>query len=327
MSFESDRLELALKVGAEANRQAKWQHALISYEAAAEGMPDDPRPFAGLGDTYAGMGDWARALSSYEQAARKNPGNADYLDMIAELSKMLGKDKEAARAAVLSGDLYWQAEDYAQATRRWERAAELSPDYAGAHERLARYYRRMGDDAATIRHYLAMADLLEQQNRHLAALHVCTIALQIAPDDEELWQATETAWRTAAARTDSAVHGDIAFQESRVRTGDLVGTANDLAQWQLTTAFRQGTLDVPNSQRLERNILLGQALLNEGRGRAGHAILCYEQVVAGGFREPAVFLVLGLLYRLVGRPKDATAALALAARDPFYSRAVALLER
>jgi hypothetical protein len=67
--------------------------------------------------------------------------------------------------------------------------------------------------------------------------------------------------------------------------------------------------------------------LHEGRGRAGLAVAGYEQAIAAGLRMPAAFFALGLLYRLLGRQSDAQAALTLAAQDPFYRQAVALLDR
>lgn len=317
---DSNRYELAIRVGMEAVRQGKWQHAFMCFDAAMEGLPDDARVYVGLGDAMMGQGDLPRAQLYYEQAARLNPNEPIFLDRVAEARGRQGDTYEAARALILAGDILWGRKEIEAAGKRWQQAAMLRPDSPGAHERLALLHRYEGDQSATTRHYLALADTLQQQGRRVAALHICTVCLRLAPDDPAVRQATEAAWRQVAL-----AHERQADTGQRIRPSDLSSAADELAQWQLTTAFRQGTLATPNPKRLERNILLGQALLNEGSGRAGQAIECYEQVLAAGLHMPALFYVLGLLYRLVGRSADARAALTLAARDPFYKQAVALL--
>lgn len=317
---ESSRYELAVRVGIEAIRQGKWQHAVMCFEAAKEGLPDDPRVYLGLGDAQLGMGDAVQAQQFYEQAARLNPREPIFLDRVAEARYRQGDMLEASRALVLAGDILWDRKEIDAAGSRWRRAAELRPEAPSAFERLAMLYRYEGNEAATIDYYLKLAETLRRQNRRMAALHVCTMALQMSPDNAQAQALTTEIWRQVAAHADKSP-----TTTPPVRSSDLVSAASELAQWQLTSAFRQSTLATPNPARLERNILLGQALLNEGRGRAGQAIECYEQVIAAGMQLPAVFYVLGLLYKLVGRKAEARAALTLASRDPFYRQAIALL--
>ncbi len=317
---DSNRYELAVRVGVEAIRQGKWQHAVMCFDAAKEGLADDPRVYLGLGDAHLGMGDTHKAQLYYEQAARMNPREPAFLDRVAEARARQGDTTEASRALIMSGDLLWERKEIEAAGKRWRRAVSLRPDSPGAHERLAMLHRYEGNSSATVEQYLVLADTLQKQGRRVAALHICTMALQLAPNNTAVREATDAAWHKVAVANERAVGPN-----PRIRPGDLTNAANELAQWQLTSAFRQSTLATPNAARLERNILLGQALLNEGSGHAGRAIDCYEQVIAGGLQLPAVFYVLGLLYGLVGRKADAQAALTLAARDPFYRQAVALL--
>lgn len=323
MSQETNRYELAIKVGAEAIRQQKWEQALASYRSAQKGLPEDPRVLDGLGDAYAGMGNLDSARRAYEQAARLAPRETVYLDKIGGVRRGLGDPQQAALAYLMAGDLFWERGDLHEAEQRWRQTIELHPTYAGAHERLAILYKRQGDSEAMVKTYLLLADALMKQERRMAALHVCTTALALAPDDEQVRAKTDEVWRYAARR-EFRPSGRAA---AAVQTGDLISAASDLAQWQLTATFRKNTIAPPNEERLEQNILLGQALLHEGQGQAGLAIDCYEKVVATGLQMPALFFGLGLLYRLVKRPDDAAAALTLAARDPFYALAVGLLGR
>lgn len=322
MTDEVNRYELAIRVGTEAIRQKKWEQALVSFKSAEKVLPDDPRISSGLGDAYAGMGDLLRARSSYEQAARLDPQEPLYLEKIAWIRRGLGDPQQASLAYLMAGDLFWERNELDEAEKRWRLAVEMNPALAGAHERLAILYRREGDEAAMIKGYLALATALMRQERRMAALHVCTTALALAPDDEDVRAKTLEVWRYAARREFRP-----SSHPSTVQSSDLINAASDLAQWQLTATFRKNTIAPPNDERLEQNILLGQALLHEGQGKAGLAIDCYEQVIAAGLQMPALFFVLGLLYRLVRRADDAAAALTLAARDPFYAMAVGLLNR
>lgn len=323
MTTDTTRNELALQVGAEAIRQGKWEHALACFRSAKETLPGDARVYDGMGDAHRGLGQMKRARSCYEQAARLNTAEPLYLVKIADLRRLAGDKAEAAQASLLAGDSYWRSGQDDAALVQWQRARELEPGSPGIQERLARYYLRRGDKSHAVGHYLELADALQAQNRRLAALHICTVALSLTPGDPRVRAATDKAWRAVSSRSAEG------SPEEGVRSGDLVTAANDLAQWQLTAAFRAGTVgrDARRPEHLERNVPLGQALLHEGRGRAGLAVSGYEQAIAAGLRMPAVFFVLGLLYRLLGRERDARSALTLAAQDPFYRQAVDLINR
>jgi tetratricopeptide (TPR) repeat protein len=324
MPTDTSRNELVLEVGQEALRQRKYDHALACFRTAKEQMPNDARVFAGMGQAYRGLGQLKRARSHFEKAARLDPAEALYLIAIAELREGAGERLEAAQARLLAGDTYWRSGRDAAALAEWDQAARLHPEAAGIEERLARYYLRQGDKGEAVGHYLRLADGLVAQNRRLAALHVCTTALALAPDDPRAREATDRAWRAVARRGPEG-----SLLQGEAQPGDLVTAANELAQWQLTAVFRAGAKGsgAGESGQAQRNVPLGQALLHEGRGRAGLAVAGYEQAIAAGLRLPAVFFVLGLLYRLLGRRDDADAALTLAARDPFYRQAVALIDR
>lgn len=324
MSTDSTRNELTLEVGLEAIRQGKWEHALACFRSAKERVPGDARVYGGMGDAYRGLGQLKRARSHYEKAARLDTAEPLYLVKIAELREAAGDVTESAQARLLAGDTYWHLGQDDDALTQWREAGRLEPEAPGIQERLARYYLRRGDKEQAVRYYLDLADALQSQNRHMAALHICTTALAMSPEDPRAQQATDQAWRAVARR---GPEGSAAAAD--VQSGDLVSAANDLAQWQLTATFRAGTTsrDANEPDHLERNVPLGQALLHEGRGRAGLAVSGYEQAIAAGLRIPAVFFVLGLLYRLLGRHDNARAALTLAARDPFYRQAVAQLDR
>ena len=168
---------------------------------------------------------------------------------------------------------------------------------------------------------LALADILRRDGRCLMALHICYTVMNDIPDAQPLWSAVDQAWRCVALR-DRREN----VETARVEPGDLLNAAAEFAQWQLAAEIRQSAHANGHSPNPEALILLRQAMLNEGYGRAGVAISFYEKAIATGFNSPAIFFTLGLIYTLVGRKQDARAAHLLAARHPFYRDAVALLE-
>ncbi|MBP9502066.1 MAG: tetratricopeptide repeat protein [Candidatus Promineofilum sp.] len=321
MTETTQRYLLALEIGEEAAQMGKWQQALTCFQTALTGLPHEPRVFNGLGDTHQAMADPARALACYKEAARLGGNTPVYINKVAAIQEKLGLAAEAASSRLLAGDIYWDHQQVEEAKAQWEAAVRLQEDLLAAHERLAIAGKQRGDAEAASRHYLALAEKLLREGRCLMALHICSSALVEFPDAQSVWPITEEAWRCVAARDQrSGQH------EPRVETGDLISAGADFAQWQLTAIIHQSTLALNNTINPEAYAHLRQAILHEGSGRAGVAIASYEQAIAAGITDPAIFFVLGLLYRLVGRHEDARAALLLASRHPFYERVVSLLE-
>jgi tetratricopeptide (TPR) repeat protein len=321
MTASVRRYELALEIGEEAVRQKQWQQALTCFQTALNGLPRESRAYAGLGDTHLALADLGRALACYKEAARLAGDNPIYTEKVAALQERLGMIPDAARSYQLTGDILWNQQQFDPAAASWKQALALQGDRLGAHERLAMDCQRRGDTLGAARHYLALAHGLRQLGRYLMALHVCCTALTALPENRMVWEATEETWRYVATRDRRAY-----YRAVHVEPGDLLKAATDFAQWQLTAEFRQSTLRRDAAQRAARDTYLRQAMLHEGRGLAGPAIIAYEKAIAAGLNLPAAFFALGLLYRLVGRRGDARAALLLASRHPFYRRAVALLE-
>ncbi|MCL4804335.1 MAG: tetratricopeptide repeat protein [Anaerolineae bacterium] len=321
MTDTTHRYALAVDIGEEAIRQGKWQQALTCFQTALTGLPREPRVYNGLGDTHLALADRRRALACYKEAARLAGDNPEYVNKVADVQEQMGLIPDAARSRLICGDIFWSHGDVEKAEAQWAHAVNLSSDMVAARERLALAGQRRGDLAGMTRHYLAVADILRREGRCLMALHICYTLLGDQPDSRPVWSATDQAWRCVALRDKQMSRPD-----TRVEPGDLVNAAADFAQWQLAAEIRRSTFLADDKINPEVFVILRQAILNEGYGRAGVAIIFYEKAAAGGLVAPAVFYALGLLYRLVGRRQDARAAHLLAARHPFYRRAVTLLE-
>lgn len=321
MSDATHRYVLALEIGEEAIRQGKWQQALTCFQTALTGLPREPRIYNGLGDTHLALSDRGRALACYKEAARLAGDNPEYVHKVAQVQELLGLVPDAARSLLVSGDLFWRQGLPELAEVQWAHALELRKDLIAARERLALAFRHRGDETGATRHFLELAEMLRRDGRCLMALHVCYTIMKDRADDETVWATTDRAWRCVALR-DRRENP----QEARIEPGDLLNAAAEFAQWQLAAEIRQSTFTNGHTPHPEAFIFLRQAILNEGYGRAGVAISFYEKAAAAGLAPPALFFTLGLIYRLVGRKHDERAAHSLAARHPFYRRAVALLD-
>ena len=268
------------------------------------------------------MSDRGRALACYKEAARLAGDNGEYVNKVAAAQEHLGMIPDAARSLLISGDIFWSQGQFERAEAQWTHAVALREDLIAARERLALACRRRGDEDAAIGHFLDLADILRRDGRCLMALHICYTVMADRPTDAaRVWEATNQAWRCVAMRDRREDP-----QSARVESGDLINAAAEFAQWQLAAEIRRSAHANGHSPNPEALILLRQAMLNEGYGRAGVAISFYEKAIATGFNTPAIFFTLGLIYTLVGRKQDARAAHLLAARHPFYRDAVNLLE-
>ncbi len=321
MTDPTQRYRLALEIGEEAVQMGKWQQALTCFQTALTGLPNEPRVFNGLGDTHLAMADPTRALACYKEAVRLGGSTAVYINKVAIIQEDLGLTADAASSRLLAGEIYWDHQQVEEAEAQWEAAARLRKDSLVAHERLAMAGKQRGDAEAALGHYLTLTEHLRRDGRCLMALHICYTALTEFPDAPTVWPSTEEAWRCVAARDQRSGQ-----PEPRIETGDLISAGAEFAQWQLAAIIHQSAISANNTAGPEAYTHLRQAMLHEGSGRAGVAISSYEQAIATGITDPAIFFVLGLLYRLVGRHEDARAALLLASRHPFYERVVSLLE-
>jgi tetratricopeptide (TPR) repeat protein len=295
-------------------------------------MPYDARVYAALGDACLGINLYPYALTCFKIAVRLDRKNPLYMQQVANVQLFLGQREETARTYMLLGRYYEQTGEFEQMRQSWQHAVELAPDLLSPHWRLALLQLRENDRAGAVSHFLTLADILEQRNQILPALHLCHLALYLDRESKTVLQAVEKTWHSlVAGRVASLPASSSSHSGAAVMPGSMLTAALSLAQWQLTQEVRRLPLPVGSAgnkdevRQVLRHGALQHALYHETRGNAGGAIAAYERAIAYGLRLPAGFFALGLLYRLVGRQTDARCALRLAAQDPFYRQAVTLI--
>ena len=146
------------------SRQSKFEQVLVEYLLAAEFDPTNPRWQAGVGETYAILGDVVSALTAYQRAVELAPGEPMYWRLLAMFCAEKGVYVDeiglpaAQQALALSPDdpqsldvlgySYFSSGRFSNAEQTLLSAIEHAPDYFPAHIHLAMNYLAQGNRAA-----------------------------------------------------------------------------------------------------------------------------------------------------------------------------------
>ena len=164
---QSARLHIGLGIAAYSRGQ--YEDAVRSMCQAADLAPSDPRPYQFLGDMYgvapALGGEITTRLARFAKAHPRNalaqfhyamslwkgqpaaPPPADMRRVEALLRQAVTLDRRLAKGFLELGILLSDQQRHKEAIPELRRAAELEPDLAQAHYRLAQAYQRTGQQA------------------------------------------------------------------------------------------------------------------------------------------------------------------------------------
>jgi tetratricopeptide (TPR) repeat protein len=180
------RFQQALKRGFELNSAEKWQEAIPAFRAAINEFPQQPLPYAGLGEACFGLKQTDRALDCFKLAARYSGGNIDYLRKVADLQERLGRLTEASQTYLAAGEIHFRRRELDDALANWERAIRLNPNLLAAHQRLAVVFQRLNDTKRAVREYLAIARILQMNGDEKKALQMCMAARRLDPENNDV---------------------------------------------------------------------------------------------------------------------------------------------
>lgn len=146
------------------SRQSKYEQVLAEYLLAAEFDPTNPRWQAGIGETYAILGDLVSALAAYQRAVELAPAEPMYWRLLAMFCAEKGVHVDeiglpaAQQALALSpedpqsldalGFSYFSSGRFSNAEQTFLLAIEHAPNYFPAHIHLAMNYLAQGNRAA-----------------------------------------------------------------------------------------------------------------------------------------------------------------------------------
>ncbi|MCA9976919.1 MAG: tetratricopeptide repeat protein, partial [Anaerolineales bacterium] len=311
----------------------RWEEAINEFEIAAQEMPKEPAPYAGLGDAYLELNKLVEALENYKLAARYSGGNIIYLRKVADAQERLGQMAEAGKTYMAIGEMELSRQRLNEAMDNWHRAIGLEPNLLRAHQRLASVYKRQGTVPNAIREYLAIARILQMQGEPDKALQTCQLALQLDPRNAEILTAIEhirqgeqlfkdeqlvpksglTGLGEAVQRMTMALEDREWQGKKRMDTAVPVQVARDTAMSQLAERLFSG-----DANEAVSNALLSQALDYQRRNMTEEAINAYEKAIAAGVTTPAAHFNLGLLYQDKLRFEAAITAFEHSVKDSAY---------
>lgn len=303
-----------------------WTEAIQAFETAVGISPQEPAPYAGLGDAYMGLTQLDKALENYKLAARNSRGNVIYLRKVAEMQEQLDRTSEAGKTYMALGEMALSRRQLNEAMDNWHRAARLEPNLLRAHQRLASIYQRQGAVRNAIQEYLAIAQILQARGENEQARKACQLALQLDPRNPDILTAIEM-----------VKQGQPIFEKSDVGTVSSTGVTGMLRQmtmaaggeeWDGNKQEAETAAPVQDARRmamerlavglfsdedeeesdiskLQRDHLISQALDYQRRGLVNEAISRYEQAMSAGEDSPAAHFNLGLLYQDKLRFEDA----------------------
>ncbi|MFZ0548395.1 MAG: tetratricopeptide repeat protein [Candidatus Promineifilaceae bacterium] len=186
MANNQARFQQAVRRGFELNRAEKWQDAVPAFRAAINEFPQQPLPYAGLGEACFGLKQIDRALDCFKLAARYSGGNIAYLRKVADLQERLGRLTEAGQTYSAAGEIHFRRRELDDALANWERAIRLDPNLLAAHQRLAVVFQRLNDNKRAVREYLAIARILQMNGENKKALQMCMAARRLDPDNKDV---------------------------------------------------------------------------------------------------------------------------------------------
>jgi tetratricopeptide (TPR) repeat protein len=358
MAKDRTKYQKAMRTGLAFNNAHRWQEAFGAFRVAIAEFPNEPAPYAGLGEACLGLKQLDRALECFKLAARYSQGDIIYLKKVADIQERQGQLSEAGRTYMAIGEILLKQRKLDEAIGNWQRAIRLDSNLLGAHRRLAMVFQRQNKVRDAVREYLAIARILQMQGESKKAQQMAQAALRLDPGNDdvlkalELIQHGEAAFReeeeeeavqeTAVSAEDQAEADSLTetvrqmaaiFEAERsqrvqveIKDHDPVRQARQLAQEQLAEEIFRDEDETDLSQtdglsKLERDAALGQGLDFEARGQLADAISSYKKAIDGGLRLPAAYFTLGLLYLENKQTDHARKMLEYAGKEPAYAQA------
>lgn len=357
MAKDRTKYQKAMRTGLAYNNAQRWQEAFGAFRVAIAEFPQEPAPYAGLGEACLGLKQLDRALECFKLAARYSRGDITYLKKVADIQERQGQLSEAGRTYMAIGEILLKQRNLDEAIGNWQRAIRLDSNLLGAHRRLAMVFQRQNKIRDAVREYLAIARILQMQGDTKKAMQMAQAALRLDPGNDDVLKALELIQHGEAAFKDEEEEeieeAEISDEEQaeadsltetvrqmaaifeaerstqvekEIKTDDPVTQARRVAQEQLAEEIFRDEDEADLSQenglsKLERDAALGQGMDYEARGQLQDAISSYKKAIDGGLVLPAAYFTVGLLYLENQQPDDARQMFDLAGKDPLYAEA------
>lgn len=356
MSGNQELFQQAMNQGHSAAWDQSWDKAVQYYRQALEEFPDHPKALANLGLALFELRQYDEALLHYQRAAQGTPNDPVPLEKVAEILERQGSLSKASKAYMDVAELYAKNREIEKAIENWSSVVSLTPDNLQAHLRLAMVYERMGRKQQTIMEYIAIASLFQHNGDLPKAVQTIHHLLKIYPDSNEAKQALAMVQagkalpkpyrpRGATGPLPELALPQAAEKEERPRLDPiqearqaaltmLAGLLFEPQPEQETPQARQvlkalvkgsSIQDILQVGQTKIMLYLSQAIDLQSRGQDRQAVVELGKAIDTGLESPAAFFDLGLLLYQGERLESALRNLQRAVKHADFALAARLL--
>ncbi|HMA34228.1 MAG TPA: tetratricopeptide repeat protein, partial [Chloroflexia bacterium] len=270
-----------------------WDKALREYQRALEEFPDDADARTNYAQALFRLQQWPAALDAYNALLRLRPSDPFVLGRVAECQISLKQPADAERTYMQVAQVYAAQNQVREALAALRSVLSLNPANRIAHERLAEFYKSMGERTLAIQEYLVLSRLV----------------LEPAPGD--LDSAVRYAELAFALDNSNPEARDWLYKLRR-RQAEATGTTFDEKTLRVTGGSGQ-----PQGRDLEQMFTL--AMQYQEKGQYAAARVQFEAAQQAGLDTPGLHYNLALLYQQEKEWARATEQLQKAAGDPEYA--------
>jgi tetratricopeptide (TPR) repeat protein len=328
MPGREDIFQKFMNEGHSAAWDQRWEKAAVSYRAALEEFPDNPKALNNLGLALHQLSRFDEALEIYKRVAQLSPEDPVPMERIAQLSERLGDLRAAVDSAMRAAECFLNQRDVDKAIENWVRVTTLNPDNVQAHSRLALIHERLGHARPAVTEFLAVASLLQRAGNMEKTAELINKALTLLPESIEARQAQslfKSGQLLPKPVRQKGGTGPIAMSQIKqldsplqpVSSGlDPVAEARQKALTRLAEALFEyndespaaqerrglqaimrgtGQLSLQQSEQTMVVLHLGQAIDSQTKNQEMQAAEDLEKALEAGFKHPSVYFDLGLL--------------------------------
>jgi tetratricopeptide (TPR) repeat protein len=336
----------------------QWEKAAVSYRAALQEIPDQPKALNNLALALHQLSRFDEALEIYKRVTQVSPDDPVALERIAQLSERLGDLKGAVDAAMRAADIFINQREVEKAIENWVHVTTLTPDHIAAHSRLALTHERMGHVRPAITEYLAVASLLQRAGNLEKTAELINKSLALSPDSVEAKQAQtllksgqllpkpvrqkggtgpirmaqvkelEAPRRPVSSGLDPLAE---ARQKALTRLAEALFEYNDdspaAQERRGLQAIMRGTgqLSLQQAEQTKVVLHLGQAIDMQTKNQEAGAADELEKALEAGFKHPSLYFALGFLRFKSERLESALRNLQYSVKHADFSLASRLL--
>ncbi len=319
------------------SEQGHWDDAMKAYRFALAEFPNNAAAIIGFGKAALTLNQIEIAKKAFMQALKINPSNLEALNFMADVQERSGQFAAASETYLRMGNVYAAKNDAETAIDYWTRAAQLTADHTDAHHKLAEALVKQGRSRAAAREFLTLAAIHQRRGDMARVKEFINAANELTPGDPGILAAREAA-ASGVAINPTKLSEEAVLPGDDELSGEFTGEdygLDDLFAEEEPAGHEQhavgGLVEIARQRAMEQLanrifedsdnphvMTIMQALDFQSRNDTNGAINLYRQAINGGYKLPALFFNLGMLYREQGQLSEAAQNLEHAAEDQQF---------